>query len=99
VAAVTSLHDAHPISVEIATRWEAVSLLRLLDRFRPWTVQLAPDRWMVVGRLDSMASAETAEQLLARWAAESGRAEVAVAIGDDVRHIPADGRTADGARA
>ena len=87
---MSTIADAHgAISVEVPTKWEAVALLRLLDRFRPWTVQLAPDRWVVVGRIDTQQGAVVATQMLANWAAEAGRRGVDVAFGDAVRHIPA----------
>ena len=80
-----------PLSIELGNKWDAISLLRLLDRFRPWTLQLAPDRWIVVGRLDTEDSAKAASQMLAQWAADGGREEIVVSFGDDLQRIPASG--------
>jgi hypothetical protein len=79
---------SQPLTIELGTKWEAIALLRLLDRYRPWVLQLGPDRWIVTGRLDTEESASAASRLLAQWAADGGRDHLTVSFGDDVRVIP-----------
>jgi hypothetical protein len=35
------------IEIDVHGRWEAVALMRRLDPFRSYLIQLAPDRWLV----------------------------------------------------
>jgi hypothetical protein len=71
-------------SVEAQTRWDAVSLLRLLGRHHAWTVQLGDSRWVVIGRADTDAAGREVEAIVARWAADRGRPSLADTLVNEV---------------
>lgn len=62
--------------VEVGSRWDAVSLLRLLCAHHAWTVQLADDRWLVVARADTDTEATVASGLVRQWGEQNGTAAV-----------------------
>lgn len=38
------------IEIDVRSRWDAIALLHRLDPYRPYLIQLAPERWQVHAR-------------------------------------------------
>ena len=74
-------------SVEAPTRPDAVALLRALGKHHPWTVQLGLDRWVVVGRADGGAARSDVARIVATWASDRGRPDLANTLVDDASHV------------
>jgi hypothetical protein len=69
-------------SVELTNRWDAIAMLRLLEPYHSWTIQLGEDRWLVVGRAESKQARHDARESIVAWARERGTPEVAATFGD-----------------
>jgi hypothetical protein len=77
------------IAIDAKTRWEAMALLRVLEKSKPWTVQLRFDRWVVYGRPESFEEAEMALGLVAAWAGERGLDSVVDQAGEALLRLHA----------
>jgi hypothetical protein len=71
------------VSIEVATHADAVALMRVLDRFHPWTVQLAPEHWIVVARAERRERVDAAITDVSRWAAEHDRGPLSYRTRED----------------
>ena len=73
-----------PFSVEAPNRWDAVSLLRLLARHHAWTVQLGEERWVVAGRAETEDDGRLVEEIVAQWACDRGRPDLAQTLVNEI---------------
>jgi hypothetical protein len=77
------------VSVDLATHGEAVDLMRALDGFHPWTVQLGPEQWVVVARAERRERVDTVTALVSHWAAEHHLGPLPCRAGEDDVPAPA----------
>lgn len=70
-------------AVDASTRADAVELMHVLHGFHPWTVELARQQWVVVGRVEQPEDADDAFALVSQWAAENHVEPPACRAGED----------------
>ena len=71
------------VAVDLGTHADALDLMRMLDRFHPWTVKLAREHWVVLVRSDERERVDAALALVSQWANEHGVPPLACRTGED----------------
>jgi hypothetical protein len=72
-------------TVHVATRWDAVFLLRRLWSYGSWLYQTAPNRWLVTARPASAAALDEVLDAITSWARDAGRTDLQITL--DGEHL------------